>query len=78
MFKLKDKSLLRSENYIDGLWSQDGEGKLDISNPATGKVVAKVTNGTVIEAKNAVSSAAKAFLSWRRLSAKERAAFLMR
>ena len=78
MFKLNDKNLLRSENYINGLWSEDGDGKLDISNPATGKIVAKVTNGTVLEANNAVSSAAKAFLSWSRLSAKERAVFLMR
>ena len=78
MFKLKDKNLLRSENYINGLWSQDGDGKLEINNPATGKIVATVTNGSVIEANNAVGSAAKAFLSWSRLSAKERAVFLMR
>ena len=78
MFKLKDKNLLKSENYINGLWSDQGDERLDIINPSTGKVIAKVSNGTKKEAKKAVSSAAKAFLSWSRLPAKERAVFLMR
>ncbi|MEZ0168503.1 NAD-dependent succinate-semialdehyde dehydrogenase [Microvirga sp. TS319] len=74
--KLNDPSLLRSNCYINGVWS--GEGIDPVSNPATGEVLAHVPHFGSAEATVAVDAAQKAFKPWAKKSAKERSAILRR
>ncbi len=71
---LRDPSLLRSQNYIDGEWI--GEGVDPVENPATGDVLAKVPFLAARHATQAVEAAADAFKGWSKKLAKERSAIL--
>jgi succinate-semialdehyde dehydrogenase/glutarate-semialdehyde dehydrogenase len=73
MLKLKDPSLLKTQNYINGQWVTGGAGKIDVRNPATSKTIVNIANGDAADTTKAVESAAKAFKCWSRLTAKERA-----
>ncbi len=73
---LKDESLLKSRNYIDGNWVTGGAGTIDVTNPANGEVVVSTANGDAADATRAVEAAAEAFKSWSRVPAKERAVLL--
>lgn len=76
MLTLKDKSLLRSQNFIDGQWVAGGAGTIDVTNPANGQVVITTANGDAADAERAVEAAAEAFKSWSRVPAKQRAIVL--
>ncbi len=76
MLKLKDPSLLKINNYIDGEWVAGGAGTIDVTNPANGTVVATTANGDAADAERAVEAAAEAFESWSRTPAKQRAVLL--
>ncbi len=76
MLTLKDESLLRTHNFIDGEWVTGGAGTIDVTNPATGEVVVTTANGDANDAEHAVLAAADAFETWRRVPAKERAVLL--
>lgn len=76
MLSLKDKSLLKSKNYIDGAWVSGGAGTFEVTNPATGSVVTTTANGSVEDATAAVEAAAAAFTDWGRRPAKQRATIL--
>ena len=54
MLKLKDPSLLKINNYIDGEWVAGGAGTIDVTNPANGTVVATTANGDAADAERAV------------------------
>jgi succinate-semialdehyde dehydrogenase/glutarate-semialdehyde dehydrogenase len=74
---LKDPSLLRQANYLDGKWVQADSGQtLTVKNPATGEPVGQVPNMGAAETRRAVEAAAKAFPAWRAMLAKERSAIL--
>jgi succinate-semialdehyde dehydrogenase/glutarate-semialdehyde dehydrogenase len=76
-FPLKDPSLLRQANYLDGKWVEaDSGATLTVKNPATGEVVGTVPNMGAAETKRAIEAAAKAFPAWRAALAKERSAIL--
>jgi succinate-semialdehyde dehydrogenase/glutarate-semialdehyde dehydrogenase len=72
--QLKDPSLLKSQSYINGRWV--GEGTEDVTNPATGEVLAKVPHLGAAEATEAVEAAGAAFKLWSKKLAKERTAIL--
>lgn len=74
--KLKDKSLLKEQCYIDGEWT--GEPVTPVTNPANGNVLAKVPDLGAEETRQAIEAAHAAFKSWRKLLAKERSAILRR
>ena len=76
---MSDQALLRSQCYINGVWSDatDG-GTLDVTNPANGAVLGTVPNMGVSETELAISAAKNALPLWRAETAKERAAVLMR
>jgi succinate-semialdehyde dehydrogenase/glutarate-semialdehyde dehydrogenase len=74
---LSDKSLLRSQCYIDGSWV-DGGDKLDITNPANGDVVSSVPRLGAAETEQAVAAAAAAMKGWAAKTAKERSVILRR
>lgn len=76
MLKLKDMTLLRSRNFIDGAWVDGGAGTLEVTNPANGEVVITTANGDAADAERAVEAAADAFKTWSRVPAKQRAVLL--
>ncbi|MCW5632899.1 MAG: NAD-dependent succinate-semialdehyde dehydrogenase [Rubrivivax sp.] len=74
---LADTSLLKTEGLVNGEWVAGG-GRFDVHDPATGQVLAQVANLGPGEAERAVLAADKAWPAWRRRTAKERAAVMMR
>jgi malonate-semialdehyde dehydrogenase (acetylating)/methylmalonate-semialdehyde dehydrogenase len=70
--------ILRVKNYIGGEWV-DSEGEvLDVVNPATNKVIAKVPISTKEEINSAILSAEEAWPDWRRTPPLARARCLFR
>ncbi len=77
--KLKDPSLLRQANYIDGAWvGADDSATLEVRNPATGAVIGTVPKGGKDETRRAIEAAERALVDWRARTAKERHAILIR
>lgn len=76
MLNLKDPSLLRTQNFVNGEWVNGSAGSLPVTNPANGEIVATVANGDGGDATRAVEAAEIAFHSWRRIPAKQRAVVL--
>jgi len=74
---LKDKSLLKDRCYINGEWV-GGASTIDVTNPATGAVLAKVPSLGAEETRQAIEAAEKAFASWSKALAKDRAKILRR
>jgi succinate-semialdehyde dehydrogenase/glutarate-semialdehyde dehydrogenase len=74
---LKDPSLFRQANYIDGKWVEAGSGNtIPVKNPATGELVGEVPAMGAAETRRAIEAAHRAQPGWRALTAKERAAIL--
>ena len=71
--------LIRSDNFIDGKWVASAKGKrFDVTNPATGEVIAQVADSDAADARAATDAAARAFPAWRDALPKDRAAVLHR
>ncbi len=63
--------------FINGEWRTSTSGEtIDIINPSTEEIVAKVQNGTAEEAIEALEVAEKALKTWRKLPARHRAELL--
>lgn len=63
--------------FIDGKWVTSTSGEtIDIVSPSTEEVIARVQNGTVEEAEQALKAAEKAQKSWKKLPARSRAELL--
>jgi len=77
--RIQDIDLLREQCYIDGEWvgAQDG-ALLDVTDPATGEVIARVPSMGAAETRRAVAAAEGAWGSWRALTAVERSGLLRR
>ncbi|HWA81421.1 MAG TPA: NADP-dependent succinate-semialdehyde dehydrogenase [Acetobacteraceae bacterium] len=74
---LKDPTLLRQANFIDGKWVQADSGRtIVVKNPATGEAVGEVPAMGAAETRRAIEAAARAYPAWRAMLAKERAAIL--
>tara|TARA_R110000851_G_scaffold256278_3_gene408723 strand:- start:2209 stop:3663 length:1455 start_codon:yes stop_codon:yes gene_type:complete len=72
MSKIKEYQL-----FIDGKWVTSTSGEtIDIVSPSTEEVIARVQNGTVEEAEQALKAAEKAQKSWKKLPARSRAELL--
>jgi len=71
---LKDPSLLREQCYVGGAWI--GTPATDVTDPATGEVIARVPRFGGAETKQAIRKAYDAFPSWARKTGKERAKIL--
>ena len=74
---LNNNQLLKTQNFIDGQW-RDGAGKLAVTDPANGELLAEIADGSAADAEQAVAAAHAAFPEWSRKTASERAAVLKR
>jgi succinate-semialdehyde dehydrogenase/glutarate-semialdehyde dehydrogenase len=64
----------RTELYLDGEWTDASDGgRFDVSDPATGEVIAAVSSATVEDARHAVDVAARALPTWAALPPRRRA-----
>ncbi|MEI3611344.1 NAD-dependent succinate-semialdehyde dehydrogenase [Pseudogracilibacillus sp. SO30301A] len=61
--------------YINGEWITDGN-KMDVINPATGKVIDSVTIGGREETKEAITHATEAFKTWKNIPGAKRGRYL--
>ncbi|HEX4681295.1 MAG TPA: aldehyde dehydrogenase family protein [Gemmatimonadaceae bacterium] len=62
-------------HYIGGDWTEPGE-TFDVINPATSKVIARVTEGTRADVAAAVSAAKTALPAWKAIGPHARARYL--
>lgn len=67
--------MLETRLYIHGEWMET-EQKIDIDDPATGKMVAQVSKADAALVEQAVSAAAGAFGAWSQTPARKRAQYL--
>ena len=75
--RLADPELLRELCYIDGQWLAADQGQtIDVTNPASGEIIACVPRMGADETRRAIAAAEAALPAWRALTAKERAARL--
>jgi len=71
--------LLREDLFIDGEWVPASDGaRLNVTDPATGKVIASVACGTADDVARAIAAAERALPLWAATPAPERAAVLRR
>ncbi len=76
---LKDPTLFRQANFIDGKWVEADSGKtIVVRNPATGEAIGEVPAMGTAETRRAIDAAHRAQPAWRAHTAKERAAILRR
>lgn len=69
--------LFQTRAYIDGEWcNADSRKTFDVTNPATGKVLAKVADAGAPETKKAIAAARAAFPKWSGMLASERATIM--
>jgi succinate-semialdehyde dehydrogenase / glutarate-semialdehyde dehydrogenase len=77
--QLELSDLIRSQHFIDGNWVPSANGqRFDVTNPATGEVIATIADGGEAEARAAADAAARAFPAWRETLPQQRAAVLRR
>jgi aldehyde dehydrogenase (NAD+) len=62
-------------HYIGGAWTKPGD-TFDVDNPATGRRIARVSQGTKRDVDAAVKAARKALPAWRALGGHARARYL--
>lgn len=71
--------MTKLNNYIDGHWvSSYSDGTIDVKNPASQEIIAKVPQGSVQDVQKAAEAAAKAFPEWRNVPAHRRVQYLFK
>lgn len=73
--KLKKNEFFKTGYFIAGQW-QDASDTYEVTNPATGEVVAKVANAGQKETQAAIRAASEALPVWRKTTAKQRSEIL--
>ncbi|MBL8832277.1 MAG: NAD-dependent succinate-semialdehyde dehydrogenase [Rhodospirillales bacterium] len=74
---LKDPSLFRQQCYVDGAWvDADSKKSIAVDNPATGATLGTTPLMGAAETKRAIDAAAKALVTWRKKTGKERAGIM--
>lgn len=74
---LKDPGLFKEEAFINGKWVKaQSESRFPVHNPATGELIAQVSNFGSPEAELAITSAENALQEWKNKTGKERANIL--
>jgi succinate-semialdehyde dehydrogenase / glutarate-semialdehyde dehydrogenase len=75
---LTHPELQRNANFIGGQWLPATGRTLDVTDPATGALIAQVPDSGADEARAAADAAHAAFPAWRRTPAKQRAQIIKR
>jgi succinate-semialdehyde dehydrogenase/glutarate-semialdehyde dehydrogenase len=76
--QLSNTTLLRNKAFVRNQWVEAKSGKtFEVTNPADGEVITTVPDCDIEETEEAIQAAAKAFESWKKTTAKERA-FILR
>ncbi len=75
---LSRTNLIRNANYIAGEWVAAAGPLLEVTDPATGNVIARVPDSGATEARAALDAAHAAFPAWRKVPAKQRAQIIKR
>ena len=79
MLNLKRPELFRQQCYIDGAWTDTGNGDaVAVQNPATGELLGTIPRMGATETRLAIEAADKAWAAWRAKPAKDRAVILRR
>ena len=66
-------TLTKVPNYVNGQWIDSKATEwLDVTNPATGEVIAQTPLSSAAEVGAAIEAAAAAFPEWRRTPAEDR------
>ena len=74
---LNDSTLLKTDAHINGEWCAAADGaRFDVTNPATGEVIASLPDMGVAETREAIEAANAAWPAWREKTGKERAGIL--
>lgn len=73
--KLKKNEFFKTGYFVAGQW-QDASDTYEVTNPATGEVVAKVANAGQKETQAAIRAASEALPAWRKTTAKQRSEIL--
>ncbi len=73
--KLQDPALFRQECYINGTWVT-GKGQIEVFNPADNQIIGSVPSLGAEETQNAIQASRNAYVLWKKLTAKERSAYL--
>jgi succinate-semialdehyde dehydrogenase / glutarate-semialdehyde dehydrogenase len=77
--RLGDAELLRDELFVGGDWVAASDGaRFDVTDPATGELVASVASATRDDTRRAIDAASAALPAWAALTAKERSAVMRR
>jgi succinate-semialdehyde dehydrogenase/glutarate-semialdehyde dehydrogenase len=75
--KLTDPSLLQRHAYIDGQWHSSDSGLTSpVDNPASGELLAQVSDCGDVECRRAIAAAEAALGPWKARPAKQRAQLL--
>ncbi|WP_199439953.1 NAD-dependent succinate-semialdehyde dehydrogenase [Umezawaea beigongshangensis] len=64
--------------FVDGRWKAGSTGTFDVEDPATGEVIAAVSDGDAADAVAAADAAARAFPAWSRTAPRQRSEALHR
>ena len=79
MNRLSALTYFRQQAYIDGTWCDADSGRcFEVIDPASGEAIAAVPDMGESETARAIAAAERAFATWGRTLAKERAAILRR
>ena len=74
---LSDSGLLKTQAYINGQWVDADDGAtFEVSNPANGEVIARVSKVGAAQTRSAIEAADAAMSDWKKLPAKTRATIL--
>jgi succinate-semialdehyde dehydrogenase/glutarate-semialdehyde dehydrogenase len=73
---LKNPGLLRERCYVGGKWV--GKPATDVTDPATGRSIAKVPHFGTKETRDAIKKAHAAFPAWSKMTGKARADIMRR
>ncbi|KAK2079858.1 hypothetical protein QBZ16_002253 [Prototheca wickerhamii] len=77
--RLNDPSLLHTESYIGGSWvNAADDDRVEVHDPASGEVLARVTHAKAVETKAAIAEASSVFGMWSAKSGLERSNILRR
>ena len=74
---LLDSTLLKTDAYVNGEWcGAANSARFDVTNPATGAVIASLPDMGVAETREAIEAADAAWPAWRAKTGKDRAGIL--